>query len=392
MAGASAGQEGEPMIYAVLILIVVIAFLLGVTFVYKGISEEPQAALEDFGKVKGELAASRQTEERLKAGLEFANKEIGLVKKNLEEAQSSLQKSQQELAAVQDSEKSYKSKIRDLEEKLTALYAKADTQAKNALELISALRQENESLKQKAETPPPSPAPPTPDPGAVQTLTKEAETLKAQSQELSTKIQELEQELASQKSESEKQIAEAHSTIESLKAQPTAAPTAVPSVPVADDIGKADFENLRSENEQLKAQIAEGLEKIKEFENTVAQLNARPVAAAPAVPSEADLAEQAELKRVNEDLKVQIEAMRKTVEQLKAENAASAAKPADGKGSVDLEAQISKLQEFNEFLTKKEKMLQNELTKSRVKALGLERICADFKTQLEMMAQRAVKA
>ena len=79
------------------------------------------------------------------------------------------------------------------------------------------------------------------------------------------------------------------------------------------------------------------------------------------------------------------------VEQLKAENAAAAAKPSDVKVPPDIEAQISKLKELNEFLTRKDKMLQTELTKSRIKALGLERICADFKTQLEMMAQKAVK-
>ena len=370
------------MIYAVLVLIVVIAFLLGVTFVYKGISEKPQVALEDLEKVKGELAVSRQSEEGLKADLESASKETGSVKENLEEVQSSLRKSLQELAVAQDSEKSCKNKIRDLEEKLTALYTKADVQAKNALEVISALRQENESLKQKAGTSSPLPLQSTPDPEAVQALTKEIEILKAQSQELSARVQQLEQELAVQKAESERQLAEANATIDRLKAHPEA--PAAPSVPVADDIGKADLDNLRSENEQLKAQIGEGFAKIKEFESTVAQLKAQPAAAAPSVPSEADLAEQAELKRVNEDL-------RKMVEQLKAENAAAAAKPSDVKVPPDIEAQISKLKELNEFLTRKDKMLQTELTKSRIKALGLERICADFKTQLEMMAQKAVK-
>lgn len=381
------------MIYAVLVLIVVIAFLLGVTFVYRGISAKPQVALEDFEKVKDELTASRQNEGRLKADLESANKEIALVKKTLAEAHSSLQKSQEDLAAVQDNEKSFKSKVRELEEKLTALYTKADTQAKNALELISALRVENEALKQKTETPPPASSQPAPDPEAVQALTKEAEALKTQSQELSAKVQQLEQELAAQKSESEKQLAEANQAIESLKVQPAAAaaPASAP-VPVADDIGKADLENLRSENEQFKAQVTEGLEKIKELENTVEKLKAHPVSAAPAVPSETDLAERAALKRTNEELSAQLEQMKKAVEQLKADNAAFAARPKESAASPELEAQLAKLKELNEFLTRKDKMLQVELTKSRVKALGLERICADFKTQLEMMSQRAVKA
>lgn len=47
------------------------------------------------------------------------------------------------------------------------------------------------------------------------------------------------------------------------------------------------------------------------------------------------------------------------------------------------EFNYNKLKEFNAHILDKEKMLQYELTKSRAKILGLEKICEDFKVQIE---------
>lgn len=46
---------------------------------------------------------------------------------------------------------------------------------------------------------------------------------------------------------------------------------------------------------------------------------------------------------------------------------------------------FSRIKEFNEHLVEKEKSLQHELTKNRAQALGLEKICKDFKDQIENM-------
>lgn len=55
-----------------------------------------------------------------------------------------------------------------------------------------------------------------------------------------------------------------------------------------------------------------------------------------------------------------------------------------------LEENLKKTQEFNSRLAEKEKMLQHELTKSRAQALGLEKICEEFKVQIEEMSRAAV--
>ncbi|HQP10597.1 MAG TPA: hypothetical protein PKV41_04365 [Candidatus Omnitrophota bacterium] len=72
-----------------------------------------------------------------------------------------------------------------------------------------------------------------------------------------------------------------------------------------------------------------------------------------------------------------------TIEGLKRENN-------DLKQSLeDLKEAFKKTGELNDHLLKKEKMLQYELTKNRAQALGLEKICEDFRAQIETMAETA---
>ena len=51
-----------------------------------------------------------------------------------------------------------------------------------------------------------------------------------------------------------------------------------------------------------------------------------------------------------------------------------------------LQAEIETLKKFNTHLIEKEKFLQYELTKSRAQAIGLERLCEDFKGQIERLS------
>ena len=59
------------------------------------------------------------------------------------------------------------------------------------------------------------------------------------------------------------------------------------------------------------------------------------------------------------------------------------------KTNSNLSDRFRKTGELNDHLMKKEKMIQYELTKNRAQALGLEKICADFRTQIETMAGAA---
>jgi chromosome segregation ATPase len=50
---------------------------------------------------------------------------------------------------------------------------------------------------------------------------------------------------------------------------------------------------------------------------------------------------------------------------------------------ASIEAEMRKLKEYNDFLLKKEKALQYELTKARAQSMGLERITEDLKIKIE---------
>ena len=55
-----------------------------------------------------------------------------------------------------------------------------------------------------------------------------------------------------------------------------------------------------------------------------------------------------------------------------------------------LERDFTKIKDMNTYLLEKEKLLQYALTKERAQSLGLERICQDFKVQIDEMAKSGV--
>ena len=57
------------------------------------------------------------------------------------------------------------------------------------------------------------------------------------------------------------------------------------------------------------------------------------------------------------------------------------------KTSGSMGEEFTKLKDMNEQLREREKILQYELTKSRAQSIGLEKICEDFKEQIETMSK-----
>ena len=49
--------------------------------------------------------------------------------------------------------------------------------------------------------------------------------------------------------------------------------------------------------------------------------------------------------------------------------------------------QINRIKEFNNYLVEKERLLKYELTKSRAQSLGFEKLCEDFKVQIEELSR-----
>ncbi|MBN1869592.1 MAG: hypothetical protein JW847_03330 [Candidatus Omnitrophica bacterium] len=75
-----------------------------------------------------------------------------------------------------------------------------------------------------------------------------------------------------------------------------------------------------------------------------------------------------------------------TIEELKRENKDLQ------REKQELMDKFKKTEELNNHLMKKEKMMQYELTKNRAQAIGLEKICADFRTKIETLEETAAEA
>ncbi|MBZ0166876.1 MAG: hypothetical protein K8I00_08710, partial [Candidatus Omnitrophica bacterium] len=85
-------------------------------------------------------------------------------------------------------------------------------------------------------------------------------------------------------------------------------------------------------------------------------------------------AEEVSTKKV-QDLTEEIERVR--------QSAAQAAQRADSVQPAMSDAELNKLREQAKKMGEKEKLLVYELSKSKAQIMGLEKICEDFKKQLE---------
>ena len=124
----------------------------------------------------------------------------------------------------------------------------------------------------------------------------------------------------------------------------------------------AAIEQLRTEKNELLTQMKIDKDQAAE------QFNARTTAA-----------NKTEFQALSDKLVESIAA----IEELKRENKNL------GQSNWSLKEEFKKVEELNAHLMKKEKMMQYELTKNRAQALGLEKICADFRARIETMAASA---
>src|SRR3989338_4329257 len=132
------------------------------------------------------------------------------------------------------------------------------------------------------------------------------------------------------------------------------------------------LDELKSKNEVLKKQYDEHQRQQSEMRIIISRLEAEKNDLLKMQRAGMD---RSELDVMNNRLAGSIA----TIELLKGENR-------DLKASYNrLEEAFKKYEDFNAQLVEKEKRMQYELVKNRAQALGLERICEDFKIQIESM-------
>ncbi len=192
--------------------------------------------------------------------------------------------------------------------------------------------------------------------------------------------------------------------------------------PLENDESKAFEEQLRGENQQLKVQIDEHRKSFAKLEREVEELKLERKRLVPMkilveeLKKKADLLEQRyldhqksqtemvesieklELQRDQllesqktsfdqsefEDLRARLSGSIEAIERLKEENCVLK------KANEDLKNTFKETKEFNALLVEKEQIMQYELVKNRAQSLGLEKICEDFKIQIEEMSAASI--
>lgn len=239
------------MVIYVLIGIGIVLFTLGASFVLKAYLNTPKdntiVPKLEFDKVNLELIQSKESETKLIGQIEQLIKELETAKQNLEASrgkeETALKNLQEWQTKTASNEETYKTTIHQLETELNLLREKAETQAKGALEMVTSLTAENDSLKGNSEA-------------------------------LKLKDEELEK-------------------------------------------NKESLKTLTDENARLKSDL----------------------------------------------------------------------QSSPNKHETDLQRDLEKIKEINAAFLKKEEMIQYELTKARIQAMGLEKISEDFKTEIEKQLQ-----
>ncbi len=354
------------MISYLLILTALALFVGGITFVITGWSGSPDesvVAIADLEEFKAWTAAPFRE------------------KKNAQES-SSETPSNAPFVSIQEVLPGYPEKIAGLELQLQALEEAMAGKAAADQDRITQLTYENSKLKKQLAD----------RESGFNRLTVEIDAAKKAYEHLlaqeGSKTEDFQKNIARLAREKEelllKKDAESISKVSQLEAELTAAREA--------DAGRqARFDEtltrLKTENQSLLDQGQESQRQIERLRTNIELMrkinNQKLNEANEAMHrleiqrSEADRIQQELLDKQLADALAEVDGFKKEREQLlQARNG--------------LEHDFSKIQDLNTYLLEKEKLLHYELTKERAQSLGLERICEDFKIQIDEMAKSGV--
>jgi len=367
----------------------IILFVLGLTFIYRGYKGTPDTSQvvskKEFQKLEGQLQSSVNKENKLKQQLDTLAVDL----ENTREKLGDLEKTKEMVEALRQTEQQYTNKIHELEQGLSFLSGKADTQASEALGAIEQLTMENEQLRVRVQEQ--TEAVSAED---YETVQNENKTLQEQIARHSQNIQDLGQQLTEKQKKAEEELLNAQNRISILSNENL-------------DL-KSGLEALHRKIEEVYTVSDEALQKnrgeLRKAEDLIARLkeeNGTLKQKASSVEESGDLTEgfQHQLgeaqqlnRQLNEtvvSLKEQIQVNERTVARLETENGALkeaagaaaervpiAAREGLGQKRSQLENQLKILREFNNHLIEKERLLEVELSKSRAQAIGLEKLCA----------------
>lgn len=345
-----------------LILIAVVLFVVGTAYVFRGFLSTPEA-----GKM-----VPKENLIRMRESLEAAEKEGGQLRLQLDSMTLELndtrekffasQKNQTAFETLKLKEREYIQQTEDLQKKIDFLAMKADQQAREALDEINVLLEESDGLKKALGDAGTSAAP---------VLTAADAELAAENARLSTEI--------------EQGLAQIRQLEESLD-----------EVRMSDDPTEEYQERIANLTEE-KSRLMKGLQrihaKISEVEDAFANSGRHQQEELKEATSETQRLRDtiaslngaiSENEKKISELQGQLAESRQQMEG--AQKAAVAVPPAAAATPSEdpvAAGELKRLKALNELLQTKEKRLQLELTKSRAKTMGLEKICAEYKAQMK---------
>ena len=305
----------------------VVLFTIGTSLVLKAYlntpSENTIVPKPEFDKVKLELTQSQESATKLKGQIEPLTTELEAARQNIE---------------------MYKTTIQQLETELNLLREKAETQAKGALEMVTFLTAENESLKGNAEA-----------------LKLKDQELERSKELLKTLTVENGCGLNKPKDQVTRLISEKESLVKDLETSSSRI---------------AGLENEKTALLAAQTDLQRNLEKVQE-------LNANFLRKEEMIQHELTKS-RTEAMALENDLSE----LERKYEQDQREAQLNIENYQDEKSSLlaaraDLERNLGKIQELNANLLEKEEGIQHELTQSRAQTMGLEKISEDFKTEIE---------
>jgi len=394
------------MTLLILIASGVVFFVLGVALIYQGMRNAPDidafVAKNDFEEIKGKLELTEKEEEGLKLQLDSITLELNDARTKAEQAEHI----QKDVDAMRQRDQHYQTAIQELEQSLNFISRKADEQAKKAIDAITALNSRNQMLESEIKERVAAGA----QQGNIDALMQEKQGLENQLNGNQSRIVELEGQLEGLKQQSQEELQAAQNLIAQLQTQNTRFESGITEITakisvLEDELVKSRrekeeqlanaqklIEELRRQKEQLEA---EGTDP-KAFAELEGQLNrlrseseSRLTEANQSVSrlqGEIDRLQQ-EIKdnqRQRDDLKCQLDESQQV---RSAMDDAALKSELPQQPSIEektgLENELKDLREMNLFLKQKERLLSQELLKSQTQAMGLEKICQEFRKKME---------
>jgi len=363
------------------------SFLIGIFLVYRGMASAPDADTAEHDQVCRQYAQLQQEAQELKQRSNALAVELETSKVQSQETE----RFRREVEALKRGDQEAQKKMRCLEESLQFLSRKADQQAHKAIDVIHQLKSGRQRLRDEL----------TAQKSAVsledfQCLEKKEADLQAQLQESRNQLERLEQELKLARNTIETQLEESRESVAKLQSDNQVYEQGIQQImakfsAVAEVFQRVRCEKmnqlqnarilidrLRRDYEELQSQQAEGVQDA--YEQELARIK---------LESEGRLSEAHEtIGRFQEDMCVlqkELEEARQAsgVLQRRIDEISGQESQGGAKEMQDREKELTELRETNEFLRQKERLLSQELLRSQTQALGLEKICQEFKKQVE---------